>query len=203
MDTLVHAAHQRRSDELHDQLQRLVRRHRQQRHPAAARLRNASELSQRRLREAVRRCVSARHDASESRRARRRAQFTGAAVVSGSDDHVAAHRQGCLARRPGRHHRRRVPGPHRAVRAGRERCDRQGGHRTRAHAGARQAGDAPDHQPQPLRSHGGPAAGRCRRADDRAAARQRAAVPRHGGARGAGLIPTIWRARRSRSSSRQ
>ena len=65
--------------------------------------------------------LPARHDASKSRRTGRRAQFAGAAVVSGSDDHVAAHRKGCLARRSGRHDRHRVPGSHRAVRAGRER----------------------------------------------------------------------------------
>ena len=125
---------------------------------------------------------------AESRRARRRAQLRArAAVVPGADDHVAAIGKGVW----------RVDQGGTTVIEFRDHIvlfelgvnvdDRQGGDRARAHAGARQAGDASDHEPQPLRSHGGAAAGGRRRADDRAAPRQRAAVPRHGGARGAGF----------------
>ena len=111
----------------------------------------------------------------------------GAAVVPGSDDHIAGDRQGSLAGQSGRHNHHRVSGSPGVVRA-RGQCGRcEGRDRSRPHTCAGKAGHASDSEPQSLRSHRRAAPGGSRRAHDCPASRQRTAIPRYGGASGAGL----------------
>jgi hypothetical protein len=127
-----------------------------------------------------------------------RARTGGAAVLCGADHHVEADRQGPLARRPGRDDGHRVQGPHRDLRAERQRLGGEGHHRACPHPGARQAGNAVHRQPQPFRPHGGPAPGRGRGPDGYPAEGQRNAVPRHGRACSAPTIRMTSQGRRSR-----